>query len=717
MPARSHSVGATPLPRSAGLWRVAARFAAAALAVALSIALFSTLARADGALGLEFDSDGGCYVTSNGWGKEPYITGEQFEGSCFVANHSSGSRTFALTMAVYQPNVGAITLGKLSGSVPPDGRRYTVSADRNVLPQDISSGPASVIFTITPSSDRYTSTLHHVIFVAQRNEEPAAYPNGTGPPKVQDDIIRGCGDIGNGPVSVNDEISVDCTIAGDRLPQTATKLTYHVLDSSANWHILSTAPHSIDRESGTFLVSDHDIPMPRGASDGHARLYVEAWTSTPTPPGSRFYDQKTLDWALIPIHINNPAVPGPTDDSDDDSGDDPVDTAPTTTTASSEDVRLDRDGNGLGCQISDADGVGRPTYRRNQQVLLSCPVTNPATEFHAFILGVALPDTTTGRLRSVHVSAKTEAAPQETDRREARFRIPSDWPDGDTIAHVVLFGTRQGEWVEQDRQTTRRFRIDRESSGGTNSETCFRGDTIIQPPAAEQPSVARGGFVSLSTIHKNDMSCDAIVHLHYSITCATGNEFTLGPVQPFTVPATTQRHPHTASVMLPNDADLGPCILNYWTSTPTVNFVEGWRSTGYVDRAPHAQIIINVTSSDDPVSSSLPIEVAPPSLDQPVKRASSTLHLTYKVTNRTEREINILPRTTLQCGEATIENSAVGQSETISAMSTSTRISIFLISSDTDLGLCAVRHEVYGGIDGKGPPLSQASAPPHLGHR
>ena len=617
MPARSHYVGATPPSRSAGLWRVAARFVAAALAVALSIALFSTLARADGALGLEFDSDGdGCYVTSNGDGREPYITGEQLQGSCFVVNHSAAPQNFVLTMAIHTPQGSwydefphTEQLGKFRGTIQQgQKKRIDVHATNGVLPTSTRSGPASVIFTITPSSDRYTSTLHHVIFVAQRNEDPSAYPYG--PPKVLRNVILDCSRLdGNGPVSVDDEISMDCGIAGDLLPSTVTYLTYHVLDSSATSRSLSQSSLSTDRKSETFSVSHRDIPMRREASDGHARLYVEAWTSIPNPPDSQgrtFYTHKTLDWELIPIHIDNPAVPGPTvdgagsdptgaqipneeeftvyvewpDDSDDDSGDDPVDTAPTTTTASSGDVRLDYDGSGLGCQISDADGDGQLTYQRNQQVLLSCPVTNPDTTSQNVLLMVELRHPTKNLWLPVWISAKVASAPPGTGRQEARFSIPSRLSDGRTTADIVLFIVHQGRWVEQDRQTTE-FVI--------ANELPFRMTT---PPAFDRPQAFPGSTVTVRWQHKNPFGYAITDNAHLELSCADGVYARANEPINQAANATTDV---SIDLHIADDAPTGSCRLDFSIFDDAGGFVEGW-TRPLAQRDPHARISLEIIS-------------------------------------------------------------------------------------------------------------------------
>ena len=315
---RTYSPTAEMMPP--GVWRLAIRLTASALVVALGIALFSTLARAEGVLGLGFDGQGGCVVTSDGRGKEPYLAGEQFQGTCFIENHSTAPQPFTLTMSLFQPGGGAELLGRRSGTVPPGGQRHTVDATDGLLPGDTPSGPASIIFAATPSSPEWTSTMHHLIFVAQRGENLGAYPNGIGPPKVRGNVLNDCLRLdGNEPVSADGEFDIGCSIAGERFPAQADKitLTYQVLDSSATWHFLDAPPHEVDRQAGDFSVLNLALPMHHKASSGHARLYVEASWQRPVTEtwldGTRrtSYSTEILDWALVPIHISNPNVPGP----------------------------------------------------------------------------------------------------------------------------------------------------------------------------------------------------------------------------------------------------------------------------------------------------------------------------------------------------------------------------------------------------------------------
>lgn len=299
----------------------------ALVAVPVLVLLVPSLAHADDPLILGFDRDPrtgrdrGCVVTSDGQGREPYLTGDSFLGSCFVANRSSGRRSFDLTMAIYTPNSGPTTsvLGEISTSVPPGGQRIDVPVLRgSVLPEDVPSGPASVIFTLAPHDSGGNSTLHHVIFVRRVGERLVPYPTGDGPPNAHGAVLRSCEIMDNdaGRVSVDETIGVACDVIGDQIPSDATniRLRYHVLDSSAQWHPTSS-PSELHQDSGDFLALDWSVEMPSEASDGHARLYVEVvWSRAAdlTNDGQTLYSHESGGWALVPIDLRSLRNPGPT---------------------------------------------------------------------------------------------------------------------------------------------------------------------------------------------------------------------------------------------------------------------------------------------------------------------------------------------------------------------------------------------------------------------
>lgn len=390
-----------------GIWPLAIRLIASALVVALSIALFHTLARADGVLGLGFDAQGGCQVTSDGRGKEPYLTGEQFQGTCFVENHSTSRQSFTLTMALYQPGSGARLLGSLAGTVAPNGQRLTVPTTGGVLPDDIPSGPASIIFTVTPSSPQRTPTLHHVIFVAQRGENLDAYPDGDrlGPPKVRGTILKSCSRLDSSePVEVGDTFAIDCDIAGRHFPAetNAIRLTYHLLDSSATWRLVNAPSGQVDREAGEFSVSRYALPMHREASSGHALLYVEASWSRPIQyDGSTqtFYETEVLDWALVRIHIINPNEPGPSAPAT-------PHTPSTDQDPSSSHVDFAADG----CAVDPAEG-GQGWYEPGARLRVVCAIHNPTTAARPVTVTLTAPFLKDGVPSSETVSLSRLIAP------------------------------------------------------------------------------------------------------------------------------------------------------------------------------------------------------------------------------------------------------------------------------------------------------------------
>ena len=151
-------------------------------------------------------------------------------------------------------------------------------------------------------------------------------------------------------------------------------------------------------------------------------------------------------------------------------------------------VALSYDNDG-GCQLSDADGRGQPSYQPGEEVLLSCPVNNTDSTSRWTYLRVALQHSATGRWRPVHPVDQSAAkkAPTGIQRQWARFAVPADWPDGDTTADVTLGLWEPEQWLDRNTQTAGPFKV--------RTEPDYDGPYFIRATLSDSELVAGDDFV------------------------------------------------------------------------------------------------------------------------------------------------------------------------------------------------------------------------------
>ena len=140
----------------------------------------------------------------------------------------------------------------------------------------------------------------------------------------------------------------------------------------------------------------------------------------------------------------------------------------TPTSPANTNVALDYDDGG-GCQLSNTDGRGQPSYQPGQELLLSCPVTNTYSELRYVDLDVELQHNATGRQQLIFPDGYLKASPHaERERHWVRFAIPADWPNGDTTATAMLYLWEMA-WEHISGSTGTHKRLSRSRSLGNRS--------------------------------------------------------------------------------------------------------------------------------------------------------------------------------------------------------------------------------------------------------
>ena len=147
-------------------------------------------------------------------------------------------------------------------------------------------------------------------------------------------------------------------------------------------------------------------------------------------------------------------------------------------------ITLDYDSKG-GCQLSNADGQGQPSYRPGQEVLLSCPVTSTFATPQIVALNVSLRHVNTMR-HPVRLS-ELKTLRQGTARQWTRFSLPSNWPVGQTTARVELLRVVGADWLVADDKTTEPFSV--------RAEVDYAGPFFIRATLSDSKLVAGDSFV------------------------------------------------------------------------------------------------------------------------------------------------------------------------------------------------------------------------------
>lgn len=242
------------------------------------------------------------------------------------------------------------------------------------------------------------------------------------------------------------------------------------------------------------------------------------------------------------------------------------------------DVSLDYDDHG-GCQISDANGDGQPSYQSGQEVLLSCPITNTYSTSEYAFLSVALRHSATGHWQPVHVSEAMVALPS-TARQRTRFAVPGDWPSGDTTATAALWFWNSGQWLNRDTQTTEPFVV------GAQQQL-----RMVTSPSFDMPSASPGDTVTVSWQHRNPFPYAITDEASLELSCSgdayasTKTRFSLSPNATMGV---------SFDLSVANHTPIGECRLDFSVFDEDGVVIEGWTSP-LSRRPPHARVGISIT--------------------------------------------------------------------------------------------------------------------------
>lgn len=259
-----------------------------------------------------------------------------------------------------------------------------------------------------------------------------------------------------------------------------------------------------------------------------------------------------------------------------------VDDTSKSTPPANTNVSLDYD-DGVGCQISDVNGDGQPSYQPGQEVLLSCPVNNTDSTSRWVYLHVALRHSATGRWQPAYPVDRSavKKAPAGTQRQWARFAIPTDWPDGDTTANVMLRLWETDQWLDRNTQMTEPFVIAQEQ---------FR---MVTAPAFDTPRASAGSTVTVSWRHRNPFPYAIADEASLELVCSDRTYANASETISLSADATTTVK---VDLSIARDAPRGACRLDFTIFSRDGRVIEGW--TGPLNqRQPQGRISLTIVRS------------------------------------------------------------------------------------------------------------------------